>query len=159
MIFSNIWQKTQLKFSGRYEVLNNEQHIVRHCIADKMTGEIGMEAFELSDRDIEKAREKKQKPCISTQWFEYWENNLSKEIEALKKRKLKITERSRFSCLKVEVVKKIGKKYGMNLDVAHSGDGHAGIYNVSKNDTYGRYYQFKRDMMFEGRRNLLSKDN
>ena len=142
--------------NGGYEILPDNQHIVRHCRVDeKKGGELELDAFKLRDKDIRIALEKNEKPCISVQWWEYWHKNLTKIKKNLESKGIKINQRSRFSCLDVVNVNKIGKENHMNLDVAHTGGGHAGIYNVCKNNDE---FKFRRDMMLAARDRILSDD-
>lgn len=155
MIFSGIWQKIQLGVNNKYEILSDDQHIVRHCRIDEKKGELELDAFKLRDKDIKIAQERNEKPCISAQWWEYWHKNLTKIKKNLESKGIKITQRSRFCCLDVGTVRKIGKENNMNLEVAHTGGGHAGIYNVCRNNDE---LKFKRDMMLAAKDRILSED-
>lgn len=135
---------------SKNENLSDDQHIIRHCRIDEEQGEIGLDAFKLRKKDIEEAHKKKKKPCISTQWWEYWQKNIDKVIRALQKCKIEINERSRLCCVSVSRIKSIGKECDMDIDVIHTGKGHTGIFNVRKDE-----YKFKRDMMLEARKNIL----
>lgn len=136
--------------SKKNEILSDDQHIVRHCRIDEKKGEIGIDAFQLRQKDIKEAKKKNEKPCISAQWWEYWHKDIDQVIRALQNCKIEINHRSRLCRVNVGLVKGIGKKYDMDLDVIHTGKGHTGIFNVHKDE-----FKFKRDMMIEARKNLL----
>ena len=88
--------------NGGYEILPDNQHIVRHCRVDeKKGGELELDAFKLRDKDIRIALEKNEKPRISVQWWEYWHKNLTKKKKKLESKGININKRSRFFCLDV----------------------------------------------------------
>ena len=147
MDFSKIWKK--FRFANK--ILDENQHFVRLCRWDSEKKELEYKSFDLRNRDIEVANKKGEPPCVSGQWLEYWKGDFAKAKEAICQH-ITPNEKSKFCCLKVGSIKDIGTRYDMDLSVEHTGMGHAGIFNIQRNN-----HKFLRDMILEAMKNIRDK--